>query len=1746
MARMITSTFRLCGFDGTHAVTVETHLRPATASPGINSHIFCYGDRISLLQNNDCWAGDIVLPEAAQYGTTSIDQVKANTRIHLALVFDGDELRLYKNGTRLDSTGFWIFGMGELQLPSLASNLGPVGATTIGAFQRPAKSHFHGQIDEVRISNIARYTEDFTPETRFAPDEHTLALYHFDEGGGDTLIDSSGNDHHGEIHGATWVRIDDDVSIPDTNSARSFRELMLIDTFSLAAQTLDAWDLRFTPDGRSVFINAYTSDRRNVVQHWNVETGEFLREFGNGAERAFDVSPDGLSLLTGDNDGIVRLWEVETGRQIRTFAFDETSVPEPGQRVQSVRYSQDGSQIVCGGDDGVLRVWNATTGELTNSTNIQGTIYTSFIDHEKDRIISTWGTSLRFWDLVSNVVASQDYPPGKVIHRLALSSDARHVLAAGEFTIMPGHVLFYDLLSESEPLELDQREHAISDIALSPNGHIAMTAAADGIVKLWDTQSATVIAELDLQDEAYVRAAFSNDGQLFVLFGSADKELSIWRVPDSIRELGGWQARDAANFALEFDGEDDYVDVPSFEFVESDAYTWETRVASLVNDASTRPRPLPLSVPIDCWGIMDLVHGDGFGAGLIGTDKTRYRLLPDEPAGNATMHVAIVYDGNTAHLFINGHRQSRPLERPLESGEYEHVPEGNILRLSNIYGGARLTFARTSLGAFAPGFFQGTIDEVRISNIARYTEDFTPETRFAPDEHTLALYHFDEGEGDTLIDSSGNDHHGEIHGATWGRVDVPFDSRRIAVERVFERGGRIGITTMAAGVPDRYVSFFEEIQPEEWSGLYVDLDGNEQVVESDLRVILSGLPDLCTLSLNDTLLNDEVLVLVAEHRGIKFLKLTDTAITDAGIAVLREHPSLQSLFLGGTELGDSGAAVLATIPNLKSLQLHRTQITNIGFEALLRSANNRLLMTLDRTKVTGDALRIVGELDNVVVLGLAENTVSDNDLAHLSSTTSLTRLFLHHTEISDQGLRHLEEIENLSIVELSATNVTEEGVMRLHAAIPDCTITWDGGILSPQGQVSTAVAPFDVDEAARYQAEWAEHLGVDVETTNSIGMTFRLIPPGEFLMGSTDEEAQQYTAEIARLDAVNNYAYDTRITYETPQHAVSLSRPFALGIHEVTQGQFEAVMQANPIAFSHGGEESGRVSNVDTSELPVETMSWIDTIEFCNRLSIREGLTPCYEIDGVNARWVAGDGYRLPTEAEWEFAARAGSTGRFFFGESLEQLDDYAWHAGNSSSTTHAVGGKLPNPFGLFDVYGNVWEFCYDSHDPGWYERSQVIDPLPPVFRSNRVARGGSYDFSPLESRSAAKGNWGPANPIDFIGFRIARSVGDAAQMPPQAASDRELAAWVLDHGGTATRSGYGATLTTLSRIDDLPSEPFLISKIDFHDQDLSAPEIAEEFARLINDAGPLDEIQLERCQLSPELMETLSRSRGIQRLILSLSSGIGHEGFEALHRINGLRYVDIRCEIDVADFETLARIDSLEELRCHLKDGGECLRHFVSHPSLNAVFMDGDLSPAGLEYLGQNTKITHLELAGVAGDRELFFNTLGSLQHLQKLRLTIDRVTSAELIAISQIVDLRDLKFSYQHDVEIDNWSPLANLTELEILHLYHTTMDDAGLVHVAQLSKLIQLSVHGTAVTNTGLEQLTDLNNLRQLDLRDTAVDGDAIPLLLELQSLVSLDLTGSQVTADGVARLREELPGCDVKWEPDNVTSLDDTQE
>jgi len=225
---------------------------------------------------------------------------------------------------------------------------------------------------------------------------------------------------------------------------------------------------------------------------------------------------------------------------------------------------------------------------------------------------------------------------------------------------------------------------------------------------------------------------------------------------------------------------------------------------------------------------------------------------------------------------------------------------------------------------------------------------------------------------------------------------------------------------------------------------------------------------------------------------------------------------------------------------------------------------------------------------------------------------------------------------------------------------------------------------------------------------NAVTMNLVLLQPGKFMMGSQDSEQE-------------------RKNDEGPQHEVTISKPFYMGMTEVTQAQYAAVMGTNPADFK------GPTN-------PVVNVSWNDAKDFCRKLSEKTGKT-----------------VRLPTEAEWEYACRAGSTTRFCFGDSENGLADYAWYNANSGGTTHPVGQKKPNAWGLYDMHGNVWEWCTDWKDS--YVAGSATDPQGPATGKSRVLRGGSRGSIPQLGCSAHRFNHTPDIRNTFSGFRVVVSV---------------------------------------------------------------------------------------------------------------------------------------------------------------------------------------------------------------------------------------------------------------------------------------------------------------------------------------------------------------------------------------------------
>jgi len=309
----------------------------------------------------------------------------------------------------------------------------------------------------------------------------------------------------------------------------------------------------------------------------------------------------------------------------------------------------------------------------------------------------------------------------------------------------------------------------------------------------------------------------------------------------------------------------------------------------------------------------------------------------------------------------------------------------------------------------------------------------------------------------------------------------------------------------------------------------------------------------------------------------------------------------------------------------------------------------------------------------------------------------------------------------------------------------DDGVTWDQECLTVWGDVGLGVVPSENIHVATWD------IGVDIpdfvddqfsirvyadDGSSSVPDGFVYIEPGTFMMGSPEDEPGRYSSS------------------ET-LHTVTLTQDFYISQYEVTEELWDDVMG----------------SGSSTSQLPKNDVSWDDCVAFCNQLSLNEGLTPAYVINGPNGdvTWNReANGYRLPTEAEWEYACRAGSQTAFCNGpitnpdnncEPLDpNLDQVGWYCGNSGYTAHEVGQKSANAWGLYDMHGNLFEWVWDC----WREDYENLPSEDPVYDvgsgAYRVIRGGFWDYDARRCRSAYRLGNSPSNTSYVIGFRLLRS----------------------------------------------------------------------------------------------------------------------------------------------------------------------------------------------------------------------------------------------------------------------------------------------------------------------------------------------------------------------------------------------------
>jgi eukaryotic-like serine/threonine-protein kinase len=702
--------------------------------------------------------------------------------------------------------------------------------------------------------------------------------------------------------------------------------------------------------------------------------------------------------------------------------------------------------------------------------------------------------------------------------------------------------------------------------------------------------------------------------------------------------------------------------------------------------------------------------------------------------------------------------------------------------------------------------------------------------------------------------------------------------------------------------------------------------------------------------------------------------------------------------------------------------------------------------------------------------------------------------------------------------------------------------------VAPMPQPAFAAAPFGEKQAKAHQEEWAKHLGRKVVQANSLDMKMTLIPPGKFLMGANEVE-KDGTVEFKVKSAQD----------EKPQRLVELPTPFVIGTTEVTQEQFEKLMGRNPSNYGAQGRAADKVKGIDSRSLPVESVSWFDAVEFCNKLSTKEGLAPYYDLknplrqkDGsiseADVKELGGVGYRLPTEAEWEYACRAGTATPFSFEFNYGTLPQYGWF-GYDSKRPRAVGERKPNAFGLFDMHGNVFEWCSDWFGP--YAASSTRDPRGPAGGTERVMRGGCWNYLPPYCRSASRNKLGPRGRLDNIGFRVVHSVTTA----PAADPDRRAAEWVLSVGGGLTINSAGRD-RSINNAEELPPGAFQLSGAGWAKENGLVDDAGLAHFR---DCKNLTSIVLVAKQVTDAGMVNFEHCKKLSKLWL-IRTGVTDAGLAHFKDCKNLTDVHLGntvvTDAGLAMFKDLKDLTKLQLSSTKVTDVG--LAHLKDLRLQTLTLDQTEVSDAKLPQLNglttlrllrlQSTKVTAAGVkklaaalpqckiewdggviaptAGADPDRRAAEWVLSLGGHVH----TVPYKSEPTILELQNLPDtpfeLRSVMLGNNLNMTDEGLANLRGCKHLAWLDLAGTQLTDTGLAHISGLEGLRELGVARTKVTDDGLIHLKNLAKLRLLSFEDTAVTGAGLVHVKGNKNLNHLNLTGTHLSDAAFDHLKEMI--------------------
>ncbi len=593
-----------------------------------------------------------------------------------------------------------------------------------------------------------------------------------------------------------------------------------------------------------------------------------------------------------------------------------------------------------------------------------------------------------------------------------------------------------------------------------------------------------------------------------------------------------------------------------------------------------------------------------------------------------------------------------------------------------------------------------------------------------------------------------------------------------------------------------------------------------------------------------------------------------------------------------------------------------------------------------------------------------------------------------------------------------------------------------------------AIAPFDSNQAKTNRRAWADYLGIPLVSENSVGMKLTVIPPGEFTRGSNDFE------ENAK-----------------PPHRVSLTQAFQLGVHEVTQSQYAEVMESNPSQFKGPSN-------------PVETVSWADAVAFCERLS---------ELPEEKA---AGYLYRLPTEAEWEYACRSGTTTGFSYGNDVKKLGEWAWYYNNAKGVTHQVGLKKPNSWGIHDMHGNVWEWCSDRYSE--YQPGKQINPTGPSTGENRVFRGGGIR-NQYSCRSTFRNQEEPAKVragIVKIGFRVVRVAVEPRQEPnrePAVEDDSQIESPSTDSDAALEQAAPALAITPFDFARYMTNSIGIDLKVSLDpDRDglraVSATEVTQrQYAEVMGERPWISKQGLEEEEVAASYMTWDDADRFCQRL--SEKEGNAY-----------------RLPIET-EWENMG--------------GGKPFRDPSITEGSSGFHVVMEILPgAETNFDRRNKKLAQIIISSGGHVRSIFGNPIKYRKHYKlediKNEDAFYRITAMYLIGFP---------------LPLESQSELGNLRFLTWCALKNVNLKSSGVEALASNSCLGHLNIASNPIGDDDVKYLLELPKLSHLNLSGTRITDASVKFLSQMDNLKELHVSKTRLTTRAIQRLKEAIPDCKI---------------